>query len=51
MDCYDSNGDGFLNRTEFDSFVEDALLEREGCPAVNLAVQPSNLATISSTED
>ena len=36
IECYDVNGDDYLSRDEFDTYVVDSLLGREGaCPSAN----------------
>jgi len=50
LDCYDVDGDGYLSREEFDTYVVDSLIGREGhCPSFNATeVTPLSMAISSS---
>jgi len=51
LECYDVDGDGYLSRDEFDTYVVDSLLGREGaCPSTNATQRAAVSMALSTSQ-
>jgi hypothetical protein len=51
LECYDVDGDGYLSRDEFDTYVVDSLLGREGaCPSTNATQRAAVSMALSNSQ-